>query len=65
MLLLPLVIILVWSASLLVVAGLCVAACRGDATLAEHVHPETGPTLQPVQPPPAIEAREGPARIAA
>jgi hypothetical protein len=71
MLLLPLLIVLAWSAALLVVAGLCVAACRGDAEPAEwvRVEPEpetaTAPGLQPVPVAPPVGAHESPARIAA
>ena len=65
MLLLPLVIVLAWSASLLVVAGLCAAACRGDEELSERSRRDPAPNLQPAPPPPAIEAHEGAARIAA
>lgn len=65
MLLLALLIVLAWSACLLLVAGLCVAACRGDEELAAGAPRETAPSLQPVPPAPAVEARDGAARIAA
>jgi hypothetical protein len=69
MVLLPLLIVLAWSAALLVVAGLCVAACRGDAEPAEWVRvepePEAAPGLQRVPAALPLEAHESPARIAA
>ncbi len=65
MLLPALLIVLAWTAVLLLVAGLCAAACRGDQELAQGARSEPGPSLQAVTPAPAVEAQESRAPIAA
>ena len=55
MLLPALLIVLVWSVSLLIVAGLCVAARRGDHEPVQGVATETAPSLRPLPSVPAAE----------